>query len=331
MKRLKILFAFPENSSVYGMRTPRLARKFREILNVDCDIVFPKTYNEEELVRLARDANVIIGAKWFPRKAIALAKELRLIHTTGAGVDTIPFDSLQGRNVLVANTSGASAVTVAEHVFALITALSKNIVTQHLKMKEETWQRIKSVELFGKVLGIIGLGNIGIEVAKRGKAFGMSILYFSRTRKRDVEKNIGVKYVDFDTLLKASDFVTLHVPLTGETCHLIGRRELGLMKKTSYLINTSRGPVVDEKALYEALLNKQIAGAGIDTWYNSPPYYIQYKKVYHRYPPSRLSIHRLDKVICTPHVAGYSNEFVERALRLIAKNIKKHLLQNTCY
>lgn len=327
----KILLTIPEKVSVYGIPTPIFAQKIlNAIQNVDCEIVFPKNGSEEELMGLAKDADVIIvggGVGRISGKIVENASRLKLIQAFGAGVDGLPFDSIVSRgNVLVASTSGTNAVTVAEHVFALILALCKHIVYQHNLLKDGTWHRLVSTDLFGKTIGIIGLGSIGTEVAKRAKAFGMRVIAIKRHPERT---NVGASYADsvegpnkLIEVLRESDFIVLCLPSTPETQGIIGEKEFRSMKKSAYFINVSRGTVVDEGALYRALKERWIAGAGIDTWYNYPPC-PEHNKVFCCYPPSRVGIQLLDNVVMTPHVGGLSAESIERSIKLVAANIEK--------
>jgi len=328
----KILVTFPENGSVYGLPTPIFVQKLKNALKKsNCRIVFPKFSGEEELTKLAEDADVAVvggGIGNISGKVVENAKTLKLIQATGAGVDYLPFDSIAKRPALcVANTSGSNAVTVAEHAFALIFALCKHIVYQHNLLKDGTWHRLVSLELSDKTLGIIGLGSIGIEVAKRAKAFGMRVIAVKRhPNKTDVDTmKVADLIVGRNKLietLRESDFVVVCVASTPETYGLIGETELRSMKKSAYLINVSRGTVVNEEALYMALKERWIAGAGIDTWYNYPPN-PEHEKVFACFPPSKTGIHLLDDVVMTPHVGGLSKEFVERSIKLIANNIER--------
>jgi glyoxylate reductase len=164
------------------------------------------------------------------------------------------------------------------------------------------------VDVYGKTLGIIGLGEIGYRVAKRANGFDMRILYWNRRRKVSMEEELSVKYVDFETLLKESDFITIHLALTDETRGMVGEKEFGLMKKTAYLINTARGPIVDEKALYKALKERKIAGAAVDVYEKEPP-------------DLGLPLLKLDNVIVTPHMAAYSRENMLRMDMMNAEDL----------
>jgi len=325
---LRILLTFPKNANVYGIPTPHfVARLLKAIDEAQCEIVYPESGSEEEVMKLAKDSDIIIvgGGVRISGRVVDASERLKLIQATGAGVDYLPFDSIARRGSLyVANTSGANAVTVAEHAFALLLALTKHIVYQHNLLKEGTWHRVVSLELFGRTLGIIGLGSIGVEIARRAKAFGMRVIATKRHKADTAGLNVDSMGGPEDLIetLRESDFVVVSVASTPETRGLIGEKELRAMKKSAYLVNLSRGDVVDEEALYRALRERWIAGAGIDPWYNYPPS-PEHGKVHACYPPSKAGIHLLDNVVMTPHVGGLSSEFVERSIVLIAENIER--------
>ena len=326
---LQILLAFPEKAHIEGMSTAVYAKKLRNaIRNVDCEIVFPKTDSEKELMKLVKKADVVVaGGRWgISGEVIDNADRLKLIQSIGAGVGWLPFDSIENKNLCVSNISGVNAVTVAEHVFALLLALCKHIIYQNDLLRHGTWHRVESLELSGKTLGVVGLGSIGIDVAKRAKAFEMRVIAIKR---HPFKTNRKASYVDStggpDALietLRQSDFVVLCVPSTPETQDLIGEKEFRSMKKSAYFINVSRGKVVDEDALYTALKERWIAGAGLDVWFNYPPS-TQPGKVFNGYPPSRVGIHLLNNVVMTPHTGGLTSPAIERGIKLVAENIER--------
>jgi phosphoglycerate dehydrogenase-like enzyme len=234
------------------------------------------------------------------------APMLKLVQC-GAGYDYVDLEAADKKGVYVSNAAGVNKFAVAEHTFALLLALAKKIVYLNQSMKNGEWKHIEDIalELNGKTIGIIGLGNIGKEVSKRALAFGMRVQ--TLRRKRLIPENSKIELVDFDTLLKESDFISVNVPLNKETYHMIGKRELNLMKKSALLINTSRGAVIDEDALYQTILDKGIAGAGIDVFSEEP------------LPPDE-QIRRLDNVILTPHTAASTKEALKNRYRFFAKN-----------
>ena len=204
------------------------------------------------------------------------APQLKMIANLAVGYDNIDVAAATVRGILVSNTPGVLTDATADITFALILATARRVVEGDRRTRAgefRFWAPLQFLgrEVSGKTLGIIGLGRIGKAVAKRAQGFDMQILYHSRRRLEVSEENrLGVSYADFNGLLEQSDFVSLHVPMTHETRHLIGLRELGAMKPSAYLINTSRGPVVDEPALLEALRGGRIGGAGLDVYENEP-------------------------------------------------------------
>jgi len=231
---------------------------------------------------------------------------LKLIQC-GAGYDYVDLDAAKKRGVFVSNAAGVNKYAVAEHTFALLLALAKKVVYLNQSMKDGGWKRAKdtSLELKGKTIGIIGLGNIGIEVAKRALAFEMKVQ--TVRRQQIIPDSLNIELVDLETLLKESDFISLNVALNKETHHMIGKRELDLMKNSAILINTSRGAVINEDALIQTLLDKGIAGAGIDVFSKEP------------LPPD-APIRSLDNVVLTPHSAASTREALKNRYHFFAMN-----------
>jgi glyoxylate reductase len=241
------------------------------------------------------------------------ASRLKMIAQFGVGYNNIDVIAATKRGILVSNTPGVLTDATAELAFALILAISRRLVEGDRMTREgrfRYWAPMLFLghEVTGKTLGIIGMGKIGKAVAQRAKCFKMSILYHNRSRIGiSEEKELMAKYVDMKTLLSQSDFISLHVPLTNETKHLIGSQELSLMKPTAYLINTSRGPVADEKALLQALKKKKIGGAGLD--------------VYENEPALTPGLSELDNVILLPHVGSGTLETRYRMANMAVENL----------
>jgi glyoxylate reductase len=228
------------------------------------------------------------------------APHLKMIANFGVGYNNIDVRLATARGIMVSNTPGVLTDATAELAFTLMLSVSRRLVEGDRMVREgrfKFWAPMLFLgrEVTGKTLGIIGMGEIGKAIAIRARAFGMKILYFNRKRiNSEEEKNLRVEYVDMKTLLAESDFVTLNVPLTEETRHLIGKNELSLMKSTAFIINTSRGPVIDEKELVEVLRAKKIGGAGLD--------------VYENEPALTPGLKELDNVILLPHVGSGTQE-----------------------
>jgi glyoxylate reductase len=210
------------------------------------------------------------------RELLDMAPGLKMIANYGVGFNNIDVGAVSERGIPVSNTPDVVTEATADLTFALILATARRVTEGDRRVKEGRfgyWVPFDFLgrEVSGKTLGIVGLGRIGRAVATRAKGFHMPIFYHNRRRlDHSVEKELGVSYQDLNTLLREADFVSLHVPLTEETRHLIGPEEFQAMKLTAYLINASRGPVVDEKALVEALSKGKIAGAGLDVYENEP-------------------------------------------------------------
>jgi D-3-phosphoglycerate dehydrogenase len=261
------------------------------------------------------DVLVVRSATKVTKEVIDAGKKLKVVARAGVGLDNIDVAAAKARGIKVLNAPEAPTVAVAELVFALMLSWIRRIPQADAGMKAERWEKAQLMgsELRGKTLGIIGTGRIGTAVAYRAKVFLMNILACDLTQNEELVQRTGAKYVAMDDLLSQSDFVTLHVALTERTRHMIGRRELGLMKPTAVLINTSRGGVVDEGALVEALQQGKIAGACLD--------------VYENEPPLGSPLLKLQNVVLTPHIGASTVEAQREAAIIVAQKIKEALGQ----
>lgn len=294
---------------IVGKFPERIKQLIRSQFPEDWKIVL---VTSEALDEELEDANVIIPEHTLiDGPFLDRAKHLRLVQT-GAGFDNVMVDECTKREIYVANAAGVNASAVAEHVLAFILCWYKNMIFLDRIMKRgEHGVDYIGYELSGKVLGIVGLGNIGREVARLANAFKMKILGYHH-KKIDIETEI--EFTDFQTLLRSSEIITLHVSLNDRTRHMIGRRELGLMKKDAFLINTSRGSVIDEAALIETLQSKKIGGAGLDVFEKEPL-------------PKDSPLRKLDNVILTSHTAGTPEglRFHQKRFEFYVENIKRVL------
>jgi len=245
------------------------------------------------------DAQFLVG---FGNKAIdrgffSNARHLKLFQLLSAGYDTVDIEAARGAGVPVCNNGGANSTAVSEHAILLMLATCRRLVWQHENVAAGRWRgndpaSVRLFELRDKVLGIVGLGAIGRKVARLANAFGMTVHYYDIKRVSEAEEDaLDVRFKLLGEILRDADIVSLHVPLTPATKHLIDAAALALMKPSAYLINTCRGPVVDEAALTAALTDGQIAGAGLDVFDQEPP-------------PADNPLFRLPNVILTPHFAG---------------------------
>jgi len=226
------------------------------------------------------------------------APKLRVISNMAVGFDNIDVPEATKRKIVVCNTPGVLTETTADFAFALLLAAARRVAEGERNVKEGKWKTWGPMILLGHdvhhaTLGIIGLGRIGAEVAKRAKGFDMKILYYDSVRRPELEKTLGVEFRDLKTLLGESDFVTVHTPLLPETYHLIGEEQFKIMKKTAIVVNTARGPIVDPKALYGALRNHQIAYAALDVTEPEPI-------------PLSDPLLTLNNILIVPHIASAS-------------------------
>ncbi|MEL9940537.1 MAG: glyoxylate reductase [Ignisphaera sp.] len=245
------------------------------------------------------------------------AKRLRIVAQYAVGYDNIDVACATRLGIYVTNTPDVLTEATAELTWALILAVARRIVEADTFVRWGEWWRTRTgwhphmmlgVELKGKTLGIIGLGRIGSRVAEIGKAFGMKIIYYSRSRNEELEKRLGAEYRDIDTLLQEADIVSIHVPLTKETYHLINEERLRKMKRTAILINTARGAVVDTNALVKALAEGWIAGAGLDVFEQEP------------LPPNH-PLTAFKNVVLAPHIGSATYEARHAMAELVAENL----------
>jgi len=243
----------------------------------------------------------------------AAGAQLKIVANYAVGYDNINMADVAAHNVIATNTPDVLTESVSEHAIALIFAIARKIVESDQFMRDgkyHGWDPMMFLgnDLVGKTLGLVGLGRIGATVAKRmHDGFEMKVMYYDARRNEELEKKYNLQFVDLDTLLKESDFVSIHVPMMPETKHLINAEKLKMMKKTAYLINTSRGPIVDEAALVEALKSGEIRGAALD--------------VYEQEPKMAPGLAELPNTVLTPHTASATEETRNAMSELAAKNI----------
>lgn len=297
------------------MAVPR--QQFEQVLP-DWDLVYPENEaftHEELLVKVADvDAIVTVYGNKLSNEVIDAAPKLKMIANFGAGYDNIDMDYVSSKGIVVTNSPDPVTEPTAELAMGLMIATARRIgeMNNLLKNKEALqWgvMRNLSTTLVGKCLGIVGMGAIGKALARRAVASGMSVVYHNRQRvDESVEQQLGAKYLALHELLQTADVVSLNMPLTPATRGMIGQKELALMKPGAYLINTARGPVVDESALIDALQNKVIAGAGLDVFENEPVI------------PDALR--ELPGVVLMPHLGTATHETRGEMSLLVAQNIK---------
>lgn len=247
------------------------------------------------------------------KEVIEQARHLRVVAYLGKGVDSVDVAACTARKVIVTNVTGAPEESTADVAFALILSAARRIVegdryVRDGQWKSWLWKLLWGADVHGKTIGLYGFGMIGQAVARRAAGFSMRILYHTRHRlPESLERKFGAEYVHHETLIRESDFLSLHLPLTAETHHLIGARELAWMKPAAFLINTARGPVVDEAALVDALKNGRLAGAGLD--------------VFEHEPEVHPELIKMPNVVLLPHLGSATEEARTRMARLAAENM----------
>ncbi|MFQ6136167.1 MAG: phosphoglycerate dehydrogenase [Candidatus Hydrothermarchaeales archaeon] len=273
--------------------------------------------SEGGLMEKVKDADALLvrSATKVTKEVIDQAKNLKVIGRAGVGVDNINVEAATERGIAVVNAPESSTITVAEHTMGMILALARRIPFADASVKVGRWEKRKflGIELRGKTLGIIGLGRIGSQVAQKSIAFGMHVIAYDPYIPEKTAKKMGVDLVSIDKLVRNSDFVTVHAPLTERTKGIIGRKEIAKMKDGVFLINCARGGIIDEKALYKALKSGKVAGAAID--------------VFEEEPPIDNPLLEMENVIVTPHL-GASTEEAQRNASTMAVEGVLDVLQN---
>ncbi len=297
----KVLISAPG----FGRTGDAAIRLLRE---AGCEIIpnpTDATLPEDALSGLASGADAIIaGMELITARVLDAAPRLKIVARRGVGYETVDLDAATRRGVAVTITAGALTDTVADHTMALLLAAARRIAFLDRCVKTGGWDRVPTSDVWGKTLGILGFGAIGRAVARRAAGFGMRLLACDVLPDAAAAASLGVRLTALDTLLAESDFVTIHVPLTPETRGMIDEAALRRMKPAAYLINTSRGAVLDEAALLAALREGRLAGAGLD--------------VFRDEPLRDLSLAGLEQVVATPHVASHTVETLARMERSCA-------------
>lgn len=281
------------------------------------EVIYKPGLTIEELKKEIADVDGLIirsGTK-VTREVIESARKLKVIGRAGTGLDNVDIQSANEKGIVVMNVPGGNTLSAAEHTLALLFSLARKIPQANSSVKEGRWERKKfmGVELNGKTLGIIGLGRIGSIVAERALCMKMKVLAYDPFVSPEFAVKRGIELVSLDELLSRSDFITIHTPLTKETYHLLNRETLAKVKKGAYIINCARGGIIDEQALYDALISGQVAGAALDVFEKEPP------------DPENPLL-RLDNVIVTPHLGASTVEAQKVVAIEIAKQVVDYLL-----
>ena len=269
---------------------------FKKQADIEVDVKLKMS--EDEICEIADQYNAIVvrSATKITKRILEHAKQLKVVGRAGVGIDNIDVETATQKGVVVVNTPDGNTTSAAEHTMAMMLSLARHIPHADHSLRKGRWDRKKfvGVEMRNKTLGIIGFGKIGSEVGKRAKAFDMRILVFDPFVTKEVAERAGVESVSLNNLLKESDFITVHMPLTAETKHMICTEQFDMMKNDVRIFNVARGGIIDENALYDAIVSKKVAGAALD--------------VYEQEPQTESPLFKLPEVIVTPHLGASTQE-----------------------
>ena len=284
------------------------------------DLIFNPTAKplvEHDLIALLGDCDgCIAGIDHFSANVINSAPKLKVISRYGVGIDNVDMEAARLRNVTVCNTPGANAHAVADLTIALLLCIARKIPMLDKAAKEGEWPRSIGIELYGKTIGILGLGAIGREVARRASGFSMRILAYDPFIDADYADSNGIIAADFNTVTGEADFLCLHMPLTVETRYVISADTMRNMKKGSVIVNTARGGLIDEAAAYELLKSGHLGGLGLD--------------VFEQEPPQQSPLFELKNVVITPHTAGHTKEAIAAMTEISIQNLIDVLSGKDC-
>jgi glyoxylate reductase len=302
--------------------TRKIPQEGLDLINGEFEVViWPSEHppSREEIIENAGDCQGLVSLLSDPVDAELLDQlsNLRVIAQYAVGYDNIDVEEASKRGIMVTNTPGVLTETTADLTWSLIMATARRIVEADRYIRNGNWnvawgpQLLLGSDIFGATMGIIGMGRIGRAVARRTQGFNMRVLYNSKDENgeiAEIEELVGAQSTDLETLLRESDIVSIHVPLTPETHHLIGKKELDMMKKDAILVNTSRGPVIDQDALYEALKTGQIGGAGLDVFRKEPI-------------PKKSPLLELSNVVVVPHIGSATKRTRATMAKMCAENL----------
>ncbi len=273
---------------------------------------------QQDLPRVVGEASALmfqLSTLLISDEVLEASSKLKVIGRIGIGMDQVDVAAANARGVCVVNAAGAQDAAVADHAFALILNLARNVIRGDAAVRNGRWsapQMFMGQSLAGRTLGIVGFGAIGRQLAKRAIAFGMTTFAYDPYLSDDEINDTGALSADLDKILIASDYVSVHTPLTSETHHIIGAEQLSAMSSDAFLINTSRGSVIDEAALIDALRDKQIAGAGLDVFEEEP--------LSHESP-----LIEMDNVVLTPHIGGWTFEAQRKTQMSVIEDVARVL------
>ena len=284
-----------------------------EFRQLEAELILAQVQGEKDLIRICKDADGLLNQyALLTRKVLESLPKCKVISRYGVGVDSVDLKAATDLGIIVANVPDYCMDEVASQTVAMILTLTRKTAFFDRKVKSDEWDFHLGIPIYrikGKTLGLVGCGKIGLEVARRISAFGVKVITFDPYLEKAPE---GIELKDFDTVLKESDFISIHCPLNDSTRHLIGEKEFKKMEKKPLLINTSRGPIVDERALLQALGEGLLSGAGLDVLEKEPP-------------DSQSPLLKMENVVLSPHVGFYSVESISELKRRTAKNVSEVL------
>lgn len=298
---MKVIITTPS----FGKFNPEL---FTEMEEKGIQIVRLIPYSRERMEEEIVTADAwIIGLETADKELMEKAKQLKFIAKHGVGVDNIDLEAARANGIEVTNAPGTNNDAVSDLAFGLMLSVARSIPEANNLVKNDNWARFDGVSVWGKTIGIIGLGAIGRGVAKRASGFNMKVLGFDVSPPTEEELELNIERVELNHLLENSDYISLHVPLNQYTKGMIGEKEFSSMKPDAILINTARGGVIDEKALYHALSANSIRGCGLDVFEQEPPAF-----------PELVGLRNL---VVTPHIGAYTNESVRLTSKISMENV----------
>lgn len=272
---------------------------------------------EDELIPLLRDCDgYIAGLDWVTERVMDSCQRLKVISRYGAGVDRVDLKAAARRGIAVCNTPGANAQAVADLALGLMLAAARRIPMLDEKTREGKWVRSTGTELYGKTLGILGLGAIGKSVARRGQGFDMKVLAYDPYLNQEYAAQHNIQPASFDEVICGSDVISLHLPLNEKTRHIINRGAMERMKPGAILINSARGGLIDEAAAYDLLKSGHLGGLGLDA--------------YETEPPAASPLFELDNVVCTPHTGSHTQEATAAMASMSVQNLIQVLRGERC-
>ena len=307
------LLVIPDDHPPVLHGTPLEPRVYGLAENVDWHVERPA--DETQLAQWIGNADVVVNLRasvYFPRTVLEQCPNLRLISIWAVGTDNVDLEACHDLGITVCNTPGYAAIGVAEHAIALALAVTHQLAAGDQRIRGGGWQDARIAQLHGKTLGVIGVGPIGQRMIELGRALGMKAVAWTLHPSPERAAALGVELVSLDDLLQSSDVVSIHLPITEESRHLIGQSQLGMMKPTAVIVNTGRGAVIDEPAMAQALQEGRLAGAGLDVFTTEPL-------------PQDSPLCGLENVVLSPHVGAMSPETSLAGLAMALDNIEAFL------